>query len=83
MEGSQRTSLENLSSTLDALRTFNAQSDTVYSHSSDAFAQHIQLLSKIRQEVLLLEARVTKAKERAIFLAENDGIDLSFLDDPK
>lgn len=83
MEGSQSTSLDNLLSTLEALKMFNAESDAVYAQSSDAFPQHVQLLGKIRQELLLLEARVTRAKERAINLAEHDEIDLSFLDAPK
>lgn len=83
MEGSQSTSLDNLSSTVDALKSFNAESDVVFAQSTDSFSQHIQLLSKIRQELLLLESRVTRAKERAINIAEHDGVDLSFLDVPK
>jgi hypothetical protein len=83
MEGSQSTSLDNLSSTVAALRSFNAESDVIFAQTTDSFSQHIHLLGKIRQELLLLESRVTRAKERAINVAEFDGVDLSFLDAPK
>jgi hypothetical protein len=83
MEGSQSTSLDNLSSTVTALRSFNAESDVIFAQTTDSFSQHIHLLGKIRQELLLLESRVTRAKERAINVAEYDGVDLSFLDAPR
>lgn len=80
IEGAQRTTIENLSLTVDSLRAFNTASDVVYDGCVDLFPRHLQLLTSIRRELTNLEQRVTHNKARALRIAEHDNADISFLD---
>lgn len=76
IEGAQSTTYEQLSSTNTQLASFNAASDKLYNSFSDNLSGYLTLLGQLKKDLQGLEVRVTAVKQRALKIAEVDGVNV-------
>ena len=75
----QHTALDTLAQSTAAVKQFNVESARSLPHVSASLASRAKMLATLRAQIVALDQRAARCRQRAIALAERSGVDVSEL----